>query len=90
MEIWAVVVAGGSGTRFGRPKQLCPLGDRRVIDHAVAAVAPYVAGVVVVGSEQLGTAEELGVDARVDGGPSRSASVRSGLSAVPDGATHVL
>ena len=90
MEIWAVVVAGGSGSRFGRPKQLCRLGDRRVIDHAVAAVAPHVAGVVVVGSAQLGTADELGVDARVDGGPSRSASVRSGLAALPDGATHVL
>ncbi len=90
MEIWAVVVAGGSGTRFGREKQLSPLGDRRVIDHAIDAVGPHVAGVVVVGSAQLGTPASLGVAARVGGGTSRSGSVRAGLAALPEAASHVL
>lgn len=91
MEIWAVIVAGGSGTRFGRPKQLAKLGDRRVIDHAIGALIDRVAGIVVVGSaDELGSSEELSVDQVVDGGKSRSASVRRGLAAVPESATHVL
>lgn len=86
MKLWALVVAGGSGTRFGGPKQLAALGSLRVIDHSVAAVAPAVEGVVVVG-------EAAGLPGRtivVPGGPSRSASVRAGLAVLPDDATHVL
>lgn len=89
METWAVVVAGGTGSRFGRPKQVEPLGDQRVLDHSIAAMRPCVAGVVVVGSG-LGTAAELDVDAVVPGGETRSASVRNGLDAVPERVTHVL
>ena len=36
MNIWAVVVAAGTGSRFGSPKQYELLGDRRVLDWAVA------------------------------------------------------
>ncbi len=90
MEIWAVVVAGGSGTRFGRAKQLAPLGDRRVIDHSIAAVAPHTSGVVVVGSPEVGSAATLGVAAVVPGGETRSDSVRRGLDALPVSATHVM
>jgi 2-C-methyl-D-erythritol 4-phosphate cytidylyltransferase len=90
MEIWAVVVAGGSGTRFGRPKQLEPLGGRRVIDWSIDAMRPHVAGVVVVGSAELGTASELAVTAVVPGGATRSESVRSGLGGLPPSATHVM
>lgn len=89
MEIWAVVVAGGTGTRFGGPKQLAELGGRRVLDHSIDAMRPHAAGVVVVASE-CGSAESLGVSAVVDGGSSRSASVRNGLAAVSEQATHVL
>ena len=88
--IWAIVVAGGSGRRFGRPKQLEMLGGTRIIDRSIRAVAGCVTGVVVVGDADLGSADELGVAHRVDGGPTRSASVRSGLDAVPASATHVL
>ncbi len=90
MELWAVVVAGGSGTRFGRPKQLELLGGRRVIDRSIEMVKPHVSGVVVVGSDQLGTAQTLGADALVPGGETRSGSVRAGLDALPESATHVL
>lgn len=85
-----MVVAGGSGTRFGGPKQLATLGGRRIIDRSVDAVRDLVAGVVVVGPPELGTVGELKVDAIVDGGSSRSKSVRNGLAAVPRSATHVL
>lgn len=90
MEIWAVVVAGGSGARFGRAKQLAPLGDRRVIDHSIAAVQGHVSGVVVVGSAEIGTAASLGVASVVPGGASRSESVRRGLAALPASASHVM
>lgn len=82
MQAWAVVVAGGSGTRFGSPKQLAPLGPARVIDHAVAALAPHVAGVVVVVPADLVDAGLPG-DVVVPGGDNRSESVRRGLAAVP-------
>lgn len=90
MELWSVVVAAGSGSRFGRMKQLELLGGRRVIDWSVAAVARVSAGVVVVGPDDLGSAVELGVAARADGGPTRSDSVRAGLAALPSSADSVL
>lgn len=90
MEIWGVVVAGGSGTRFGQPKQLAPLGQARVIDHSIDALRTHVAGVVVVGSSSVGTPGSLGVAAVVPGGETRSESVRQGLAALPPSATHVL
>lgn len=90
MELWAVVVAGGSGTRFGRPKQLELLGGHRIIDRSIAALKAHVVGVVVVGSEDVGTPESLMVDSVVPGGATRSDSVRSGLAALPPQASHVL
>lgn len=90
METWAVVVGGGSGARFGRPKQLALLAGRRVIDRSIDAMRPVCQGIVVVGSDEVGTAAELDVSEVTPPGPTRSESVRSGLSAVPDTATHVL
>ena len=65
--VWTIVVAAGSGSRFGGPKQLADLGGRRVVDRSVASARSASAGVVVV----------------VEGGASRSGSVRRGLAAVP-------
>lgn len=90
METWAVVVAGGSGTRFGRPKQLAMLSGRRVIDRSVDALRSHCAGVVVVGADIVGSAAELAVSAVAPPGATRSESVRSGLSHLPETATHVL
>ncbi len=90
MEIWGVVVAGGTGTRFGGPKQLANLAGRRVVDRSIDALRDRVDGLIVVGSEDLGSSSSLVVDERVDGGPSRSGSVRNGLAALPETATHVL
>ncbi|MEL6980994.1 MAG: 2-C-methyl-D-erythritol 4-phosphate cytidylyltransferase [Actinomycetota bacterium] len=90
MEIWGVVVAGGTGTRFGGPKQLVKLGGRRIVDRSVDALRDRVDGVVVVGSDELGTTSSLSVDVLVAGGSTRSASVRAGLGALPPTATHVL
>lgn len=82
-----VVVAAGSGTRFGALKQFEHLGPRRVVDWAVAAARSIADGVVLVvppGSplprRDDGTEH---VDVFVGGGATRSASVRAGLAAVP-------
>ncbi len=86
MHLWSVVVAAGSGRRFGGLKQLADLGGDRVIDRSVAAVEAVSDGVVVVG-------DISGLDSAVvvvPGGATRSDSVRRGLAAVGAEATHVL
>jgi 2-C-methyl-D-erythritol 4-phosphate cytidylyltransferase len=83
-EVWTVVVGGGTGTRFGGPKQYEQLGDRRVIDHAVHTAAAVGAGVVVV----LPRDDALREGA-VPGGATRSESVRNGLAAVPSSASII-
>ena len=88
--VWAVVVAAGSGTRFGAPKQYEMLGDRRVLDWAVDAARSVAAGVVVVVPEAEATTREPGADVVVPGGATRSASVRAGLAAVPADAEVVI
>lgn len=83
MTTWAVVVAAGSGSRFGGAKQFEELRGRRVVDWAVAASRSVADGVVlVVPDEHLGD-ETFAADAVVGGGTTRSASVRAGLAAMP-------
>lgn len=88
MSVWAVVVAAGGGHRFGGAKQVSTLGDRRVVDHAVAAARAACDGVVLV----VPADAEWAVDgvAVTAGGATRSASVRAGLAAVPTDATIVV
>jgi 2-C-methyl-D-erythritol 4-phosphate cytidylyltransferase len=83
--VWAIVVAGGSGSRFGgsTPKQFLDLGGLRVIDWALAAAGTACDGVVaVLPVDWLGAILPPGI-AAVAGGSSRSESVRAGLAAVP-------
>ncbi|MEM9566548.1 MAG: 2-C-methyl-D-erythritol 4-phosphate cytidylyltransferase [Actinomycetota bacterium] len=90
MEIWGVVVAGGTGTRFGAPKQLADLAGSRIVDRSIEGLRKRVDGLVVVGPVELGSAEAMSVNTVVPGGSSRSESVRQGLAALPATATHVL
>ncbi len=91
--IWCVVVAGGSGVRFGQPKQYLNLGGQRVIDRSLATAREACDGVVLVApvgdvsveSERQGS--EISV---VAGGTTRSESVRCGLAAVPSDASVIL
>ena len=49
MRITGVVQAGGRSTRMGgEPKALIELGGRRIVERAVAAIAPVVDDVLVV------------------------------------------
>jgi 2-C-methyl-D-erythritol 4-phosphate cytidylyltransferase len=84
VERWAVIVAGGAGTRFGAPKQFVELVGRPVLSWSVEVARAACHGVVVVlPTDQLNTAAAWNADAAVTGGPTRSASVRCGLEAVP-------
>lgn len=88
--VWTVVVAGGGGTRFGGAKQYVELAGRRVLDWSVAAARTVSDGVVVVVPSGDEAQPVEGADAVVPGGPTRSASVRNGLAAVPQDAGIVL
>jgi 2-C-methyl-D-erythritol 4-phosphate cytidylyltransferase len=83
-QTWTIVVGGGSGRRFGTPKQYESFGDRRVIDRSVAVAREASTGVVIVVPPE--DAEREGA---IAGGASRSESVRAGLAAVPADATIV-
>lgn len=86
-SVWTVIVAGGSGQRFGGPKQFRELGGRPVVEWAVAAAAAVSDGVVlVVPAEHATGAAPAGVAQMVAGGASRSESVRCGLAVVPESA----
>jgi 2-C-methyl-D-erythritol 4-phosphate cytidylyltransferase len=87
--VWSIVVAGGSGRRFGEMKQFSALGGRPVLEWAVEACRPVSAGVVLVlpadamGSVVPPGSGRHGADVVVAGGPTRTESVRRGLAGVP-------
>jgi 2-C-methyl-D-erythritol 4-phosphate cytidylyltransferase len=91
-EVWSIVVAGGSGRRFGRPKQFSLLRGRPVLEWAVDACRPVSTGVVLVvpadGSPPSSGSHSA--DVVVTGGETRAESVRLGLAAVPEDAVVVV
>lgn len=82
---WAIVVAAGEATRFGSPKQYALLAGQRVVDWSIGAARAACEGVVLVVPAERGERAEPTVDRVITGGATRSASVRAGLTAVPDG-----
>ena len=87
--VWGIVVAGGTGNRFGAPKQYADLAGTRVVDRSVLAAARACDAVVLV--LPAGDAwDGPPVHAVVIGGDTRSASVRAGLAAVADDAEIVV
>lgn len=90
--MWSIVVAGGSGRRFGQLKQFALLGDRPVLQWAVAACRTCSAGVVLVvpDASACPAPDAHGADVIVTGGATRADSVRRGLAAVPFDATVVV
>lgn len=93
--ISAIIAAAGSGERFGAqiPKALVKLGDRTLIEHAVASISSVAVSIVVTapaGYEKQ-IQELVGDQATVvTGGATRSESVRIGLSKVSPDSTYVL
>lgn len=91
--VWCVIVAGGSGRRFGGLKQLVSLGGRTVLARAVEAARQTCDGVVVVVPAELVDHEDVvavGADVVVPGGDTRAESARSGLAEVPASAEVIL
>ncbi len=94
-SVWTIVVAGGSGLRFGSRKQFADLAGRSVVQRSVDTAASVSNGVVVVvpqdavGSIELDEYSDVQIVV-VAGGDSRAGSVRAGLAAVPDDAQIVL
>jgi len=88
--VWVIVVAAGSGRRYGGPKQYEPLAGRRVVDWSVAAARSVADGVVLVVAPDEVERPEPAVDAVVAGAATRSGSVRAGLAAVPADAEVVV
>jgi 2-C-methyl-D-erythritol 4-phosphate cytidylyltransferase len=89
VSTWGIVVAGGSATRFGSPKQFESVGGVRLVDRAVETASIACDDVVVVlppGVDWDGPP----VAAAVTGGATRSASVRAGLDAVDGSAAIVV
>lgn len=82
MRVWAIVLAAGSGSRFGGAKQFALIAGRTLIDHVVTTAALVCDGVVLALPPGTGWTSP-GVTTVVPGGPTRAASVRSGLVAVP-------
>jgi 2-C-methyl-D-erythritol 4-phosphate cytidylyltransferase len=82
--VWTIVVAGGTGERFGTAKQYELLDHQRVIDRSRSTAEAASAGVVAV-VPPADVEREHGVA----GGATRSESVRAGLAAVPPEATII-
>jgi 2-C-methyl-D-erythritol 4-phosphate cytidylyltransferase len=87
--VWAIVVAGGSSSRFGRPKQFARLGDGSVLDQSLRTARHSAEGVVAVVPDG-GPPVIAGADVVVTGGATRSESVRRGLAQVPHAAEVIL
>lgn len=91
MNVCGIVVAGGSGVRYGRRKQLDLLHGRRVLDWSIDCLRSACASIVVVVPADLVVSASLDASIRVvAGGATRSDSVRAGLEALTADATHVL
>lgn len=90
METWAIVVAGGTGTRFGGPKQFAELEGRPILAWSLDAARRACVGVIAVLPEGEIGAVQWDADAVVPGGPTRSDSVRHGLAAVPESAEVIV
>tara|TARA_B100000700_G_scaffold102125_1_gene115206 strand:- start:950 stop:1600 length:651 start_codon:yes stop_codon:yes gene_type:complete len=89
MKIWTVLVAAGEGLRFGSKKQLAELAGMPVLFHSTLNASSVSDGIVVVTSaddidfvgnflKSIDQVHEI-----VEGGATRSESVRCGLEKVP-------
>ena len=102
MRTVAVVLAGGSGERFGTPvpKQLLLLAGRPMIEHSVAAFerAPGVDRILVVmaagHADEVSALLEAGgygkLSKVIDGGPTRTESARRAIAELGEDECDVL
>lgn len=95
MRAAVIIVAGGSGTRMGRPKQFLPLAGASVVEWSLKCFTdmPEIKNIVVVLSpDALKTHGPRLKGAKIKfaaAGPTRMGSVRNGMAALPAGADVV-
>ena len=84
--VWTVIVAGGSGLRFGERKQFIDLAGKSVLERSVETALEHSHGVViVVPDDSIGDTVANFVDPKISvvgGGSTRAKSVRFGLGAI--------
>lgn len=97
MRVAAIIAAAGSGDRLGAdtPKGLIDLGERSLLEHAVALFRPFAEQIIIVApsTHVEGVAEKFVNDEVIDvvpGGSSRSISVRNAISALKKNVDYVL
>lgn len=92
--IYIIVVAAGSGSRFGAdvPKQFCLMNGRPVLMHTIDSLrraAPEAGMLLVISEDEKGRWQELCDEFRFDspeiafGGTTRWESVKNGINAIP-------
>ena len=98
MQRYAIIVAGGSGTRMGMeiPKQFLPLAGKPLLMHTIQAFAstsPSINIILVIPEKHIPLWKELCLEYNfsnhytiVNGGKERYDSVANGLAHVPDNA----
>lgn len=89
--VWGIVVAAGSGSRFGGAKQWAELDGRSLTELSVSACRQACDGVVlVVPPDSSSPLPDLGADIVTSGGSTRTASVRNGIADVPSQAEVIV
>lgn len=88
--MWAIVLAGGAGARYGGAKTLEILAGQRVLDWSLRAARAYAHGIVLVVPSDRLRAEHGRAEHVVAGGGTRAESVRCGLALVPHDADIVV
>ena len=94
--MWAIVVAGGSGRRFGGRKQFLPLAGHPVASWSVRAAASVADGVVLVvpsadaaaGGDHTEAGDDSGTDAVAPAPGSTGAAALGATCVVSGGATR--
>ncbi len=96
-SVWAVVLAAGTSSRLGQPKQLLDLGGEPLLNHVLraAAMAPLGGTVLVLGHESRAIGSAVGDFGQVpvinpDFAEGQSTSLRAGIAALPPSATAAL
>lgn len=87
---WVIIVAAGSGLRFGQLKQFLLLEGKPVLEWSLQAVEPLELGVIVVLPSGFEAPDLAGVDYFVEGGQTRAESVKRGIDLVPIDAEVIL
>lgn len=104
VSVWTIIVAAGSGSRFGGevPKQFIEINGKQILVWSLETALEVSEGVVVVLPQKNKNLDELvqvfeasipmssSIVVSVEGGATRSESVRRGLAAIPDDCEVVL